>query len=445
MKKKLAILLTLICLLTLPGCRRAGQDASSGKKEPMTAEQMEEKLEMTTLRVLMDLQKSDVDSGQLTEALAGLPGYGTDFTIYVDFVPDGGADRSSMMTQIKTEILAGKGPDLFLCDQNMSAVTGVSYRVGGDTPTVEPFFTFPEKAMKNHLFLPLDEYIEKAEHMEWDKLLPIVMEAGKNEEGQQIIPLAYSFPVTAVEKDKYGLGGVQYPKTRMEQAKSGNAAIRAANSARLPNYIGRVMEPGADEPRFTEEELVEYMEADREMSKMASADYDILREDETAFKGGFFRTTIGFDPDETPLRMGLDSPEYSIIPARNVNGGVTADVTAFAAINRNAKYPDLAFKVIDYLMRTRNQQKSGFYSERLMLGMPVHMDVGQKEFPMDDGWYMNEANFKEFCAARDEITEARFPGPVDDAVQGIFWETPEELEKSVHEQYMLIKMLLAES
>ena len=45
--------------------------------------------------------------------------------------------------------------------------------------------------------------------------------------------------------------------------------------------------------------------------------------------------------------------------------------------------------------------------------MPVHMDIGGEEYSMNVRLYMSEANFNEYCTARDEITEARFLGPVD--------------------------------
>ncbi len=443
MNKFAALIIVVICLLTLSCCRGRPQENSSERKS-LTAEEMEEKLEMKVVRVLLDLPNAEIGikDGQLMDALQGLPGYGKEFTLYVESMLGESPDRDNKMTRIKTEIMAGKGPDLFLCGQDTYGVSGMTY-AGMD----DPFFKFPEKAMKNRIFLPLDDYIEKAEYMEWDKFLPVVMEAGRNDEGQQIIPMAYFFPVTIVEKEKYGLEDFVYPKTRIEMAQSGNAAVRVASSLRTPDFVGRIMEPGADEPMFSEEELLEYMQEDYEMTRMVSrSDYDALLEDEAAHQGAFFRTKVGLELTMgEPIPMGLDSPEYSILPGRNHKGGVTASVAAFAAINRNARYPDIAFNIIDYIMRTRNQQKSSLFKERLMGGMPVHMDVGTKELPMDDGWYMNEVNFKEFCAARAEISEVKFPGPVDEAVWSIFASTIEELENSVHEQYVYMEMLLAES
>ena len=92
------------------------------------------------------------------------------------------------------------------------------------------------------------------------------------------------------------------------------------------------------------------------------------------------------------------------------------------------------------------QQDSSFYHSRVLLGMPVHMDLGSEEYPLrDKNWYMSAENFEEFCAARAEITEAKFIGPADKALWDIEIFDQKGLEKSVHEQYTLIEMLLAES
>lgn len=452
MKRKLAIFLAAVLLLTLPGCKRTAQTSSTAKAETVTAEQMEEKFGIPVVSVMIDLPNDDSGwkAGQLRETLEYLPGFGTSFTTYEEQIPTEGAERENAITRIKTEIMAGKGPDLFLCEQDIYALDGVGYY--GMSSGSDPFFTFPEKAMKNRLFLPLDDYIENAEFMEWDKFLPVLVEAGQNEEGQQIIPMSFSFEALYVDREKYGLEDWDRSMSWEEMRESDNPALQYATSSRIHSVVGRVMEPGADEPMFTEEELLGYMRDYVGPLPNEPEYYAGLYEDDTVYTGAMLRALLP-NPDITysssdmanMFSMGKDSPDYRIIPARNVKGGVTANINEFAAINRNARHPDLAFKIVDYVMSTRNQQESSLFESRVMQGMPVHMDIGSEEFPIDKHWYMSEANFKEYCAARDEITEARFIGPVDKAVWDIDTFDPKNLEKSVHEQYVLIKMLLAES
>lgn len=444
MKRKKFVLLMLVFLLTLAGCGRAPQagSSSSAAAETVTVEQMEETFGMPVVKVMTDLTNDDMGwkADHLHKTLMSMPGFEKDFMIYEEQIPQDGADRDNAITRVKTEIMAGKGPDLFLCTQDAYAFCGYSY---GGLHT--PFFTFPEKAMKNHLFLPLDDYIANAEYMEWDKFLPVVMEAGRNEEGQQIIPMSYFFEAAYVDKEKYGLEDLARPSSWQEMAQSGNPALMYASGCPTQTFVGRVMEPGADEPQFTEEELLGYMQEQNERISLVRGKIDEVVEDDTAYSGGLVRACF-FDYNH-PWNLGVGSPDYRIIPARNVNGGVTADISAFAAINRNARYPDLAFNIIDFLMSVDNQRSSALFRSRLTLGMPVHMDLGGKEYPLAAGestYYMSEANFTEYCTARDEITEARFPGPVDEAVRDINID-PGSLKSSVHEQYMFIKMLLAES
>lgn len=440
--KKLTALLMALCLLVLTGCGRTPKANSNSATEDgaVTAEQMEEKFGIPVVKVLTDLPNDDNGSSadHLRKTLEYMPGFETSFMIYEEQIPQSGADRENAITRIKTEIMAGKGPDLFLCGQDTYAFGSVAY---GDLHA--PFFNFPEKAMKNHLFLPLDDYIENAKYMEWDKFLPVVMEAGRNDEGQQLILMGYFFEAVYVDKKKYGLEDLARPTSWQEMAQSGNPALRYASYCHSPNFVGRVMEPGADEPVFTEEELLGYMQ---DYFELIHGDFGDVYEDETTYSGTLARADLSALTD--PFDLGENSPDYCIIPARNVNGGVTANISAFAAINRNARYPDLAFNIIDFIMSTDNQKKSALFQSRLLLGMPVHMDIGSEEYPMNGNLYMSEANFKEYCTARDEITEARFPGPVDKAVWDIsitIQDSPETAKKKVHEQYMFIKMLLAES
>lgn len=443
--KQFAAIMLIFCLLIMPGCRRGGKTSSTAKTETVTAEQVEEKFGMPVVRVMIDLpnDESGFDSGQLRKTLEYMPGFGTEFTVLEEAIPAWGTDRENAMTSLKTEIMAGKGPDLFLCEQDTYAIGGASFgKMDSD-----PFFAFQEKAMKNRLFLPLDDYIKSAKYMEWDRFLPVIMEAGRSEEGQQIIPMSFAFDALYVDREKYGLEDWDRSMSWQEMRESGSPVLQYATSARIPNVIGRVMEPGADEPMFTEEELLGYIREYCGRLPGERGSYDELNEDEAVYDGMMMRiyvpdTHISGRPEA--FVMGDGSPDYRIIPARNVKGGVTANINEFAAINRNARYPDLAFNIIDFLMSTRNQQNSELFNSRVTLGMPVHMDIGSEEFPIEIYWYMSDANFKEYCAARDEITEVRFPSPVDEAVWAI--DTSDgNVERSVHEQYMLIKMLLAES
>lgn len=70
--------------------------------------------------------------------------------VVIDAVPSKGVERESALQRLRTEIMSGKGPDVFI----VACPGGVF-----NNPS-EALFAVPEKAMQNGLFLTLDDYIE---------------------------------------------------------------------------------------------------------------------------------------------------------------------------------------------------------------------------------------------------------------------------------------------
>lgn len=421
MKRKTAILLALVCLLTavLPGCKSGGGDGpqSSVQEEP------------PSITVCIDMH---VTSG-IGELLGKLPGNGTDFKVLPEIVASQGAERETATTRIRTEILAGKGPDVFICE-----CPTLGLWIGDED--AQGLFPLPKQVMENRVFLPLDSYIENAEYMEWDKLLPAVMESGRNEDGQQLIPLAYWIRAALYDKNDYTMPE-DFPDTYMGMRQSGDPFIRSAAGGGLANIVGTLADYEKDVPAITEEELLELaLEMNtvtpaseiEEMSSLPEHEY-------VAFDRGNIERSI--------VRLDDYSPEYVMLPSCNSTGGITAEVTVYAAVNRNTQNPDEAFKVVDFLLSRNNQQSSKFYEESVT-GMPVHMDIGGSEARLSAPMTMSEANFQEFQRLRDRITVVNYPGPLDKAMLEITKITPcteEEMKKKVHEQYMIMCMVLAES
>ena len=77
-----------------------------------------------------------------------------------------------------------------------------SVHSGRDAYGLGALFPMIEISMRSGVFLPLDTYIENAQFMEWDKLTPKVMEAGRTEEGQLVVPMAYTMPLTFYRKSE---------------------------------------------------------------------------------------------------------------------------------------------------------------------------------------------------------------------------------------------------
>nr|WP_290462924.1 hypothetical protein [Acutalibacter muris] len=215
-RKHIAVLLAIVLLCALfTGCKSGGEESSATTMKAATKEGVKE---LPVVTVLVDLCQSDLTATAVSDLLNSTPGYGEEFMIATETLPDfwtSGQRREAALTQLKTEILAGKGPEVFLCENPIME----NGNMGGAV------FEFPRQARDSHLLLPLDQYIEESERLEWDRLAPQIMEAGKNDEGQQILPLTFGFDVMGFSKENFTLEA-ELPMTSDEMLESSDPMVR---------------------------------------------------------------------------------------------------------------------------------------------------------------------------------------------------------------------------
>ena len=415
------------------------------------------------LRIALDLgitQRRYAESGDLEDAcsqfiaLARLNGHLEDFE--VEYIPGAGQERITALSRLRTEVMAGEGPDVFICACSDPAA---------GSPDV--LFPFPEKAALNGLFLPLDEYIKQAKFMEWDQLTPEVMAAGHTDEGQMILPLTYTFHTTIFDQadlnDDY-----TGPLTWEQAVASDDPVWKAACDENWQLYFGEMFGQLADFQQeklaFSEDDLLEAVLAAGKLRMEAA---------ETNREAAITSETFGA-PRHTSVRFGQPNQDHTIrltygsgattdpavdlqsseqqarmIPLYNREGGVTAIVTAFAAVSRTTKRPGDAFAVVDSLL-----SKAGFRSAlyQNLTGVPVHEELGQaldryvNAVPI---WYMGRGNFEEYNRIRRQINAARFEGPLDEQLWSLssllYSDDFEQTRKKVAEAYSDMVMILAES
>ena len=139
-KKALALLLALaVVLLGLPltGCGRRADGP---------------------LRVLVDLEGNRSYSHANLVYVEKLEVYLSDTVgledVELEWLPsrDQESERKAALTRLRTEIMAGKGPDVFLMDFENGSGESLS------------LFLQPETSMRLGLFYPLDELMENAEY-----------------------------------------------------------------------------------------------------------------------------------------------------------------------------------------------------------------------------------------------------------------------------------------
>ena len=420
--RKCAVLFAFILVVSgiLAGCETKQGNTQNISSSSVASD------ELPTIRLLVDFI-SDGIGDSILDYVQRVPGYGTDFKVDYTYLPRTGAERESQLTSIRTEILAGKGPDIFICScPNF------------DYDNSKPLFLFPNQVMERRVFLPLDSYLENAEYMEWDKLFQPVMEAGKNEEGQLLLPMSYQITAMLFDSELYSCTE-ELPMTWEMMTVSNDPMIQYAGSFQsINNFFGELADYQNDQLTFTEDELLLRYSELRDLKRLR---------DHTE-KGGTILLDIG--APAIPLlgdKLDDSSPNYIMIPMYNVDGGVTANITSFAAINRNTKYPELSFRMLDSLLSKDVQSKCRLYGN--VMGTPVHMDLAQKGQPAQTvfggTWYMSEWNFAQFSSLRDQVNEVKFYTELDELLIRISGEESKPLDEVVHDNYTKMQMLLAES
>ncbi|WP_369298089.1 hypothetical protein [uncultured Neglectibacter sp.] len=448
------------------------------------------------------------DSAHLKNYLKKYMGVTED--VEYEFLPEDKAEREVRIQALRTEIMAGGGPDIFLVvsDPPGGARGSSIWNVQFPAPYErEMLFANPETAMESKLFLPLDDYLKDNDAVDTSLIFPAVLEAGKTEEGQMILPITFTFPVaTCLESF--------VPKQLPENWESGisneNPAVRNAYTAgawhRFSDSFESMVKEGS--LAFSKSELLQ-----RVKSALASTDMELIDtlSNTNVFVspdtntgelnpginfahefnnapipfpadsfGGFlsirslhYRDTVEWDRNHYDHRWAKNNGRQSLFALQNEKGGVTADITAYAAVNRNSKHTESAFQALDMMLSTptltgwgmNESEKGDPYSYQLFtlcscFGVPARGDLlGTGDLPFFQARISKNAPgvfgenvevFSEYTALRNEVTHARFYGTLDQELQTMYEacleaESDEEIEKIVSKAYDTMLMILAES
>ena len=359
--------------------------------------------------------------------------------IVIEFLPNGLDDmdipaaRATTVSRLRVEILSGQGPDVFIMRYIKTA--GLT---GWELDSSEVLFKSPQKVMESGLFLPLDEYIENnARFAEWENFPQAVMDAGHNYEGQQIVPISYTLPVLIYPQNEF-----DYTPDRLlfweDMLTDLELAPRMADLINSRDYhtsadevyttymdylgftFGKMVDYDKEELLFTEEELLQ-----RVNEILSQNPEDVYTNAEECLLGTKERS---------------DSQPITLLPLYCDDGGVTARIDSYAAVNRNTDFPEDAFAVIDTLMSTEAQQNfklySNYFCRNYVSGLP--MNEALYVTGTNEKMYSNDENYYEFRELQAQITSAVFEDESFMLLSNLISDclnAPDQTESLVHKAY----------
>jgi len=237
------------------------------------------------------------------------------------------------VSNIRTELMSGEGPDVFLLS------TRGPY--GIDSPGL---FQNPEKVMHTDTFLPLDDFLKQASYATPENLNSKILETGKTKQGQMILPITYRYPKYAFHKTD--LNNLETLPVSWDELKICDNPI-IQNGMFLQTYslfplFGKLADYESGKLLFSEEELQASV---KEVTNYITWNekQKIPTEDLPLFISG---------NDSTFYTNLMDSQdEFMISGFPSKDGGFTAEIITYAAINRNTTMQEEAFSFLDLVFR----------------------------------------------------------------------------------------------
>lgn len=353
-------------------------------------------------------------------------------------------EREQELKRLRAEIMAGRGPDVFL--------------IATDEEHADPLFHMADMQMEQNVFYPLDDLLPKAKFMDWDALDPIIMAAGRSEKyGQLILPLSYTVRASAFPAEE----AAHTPGANLTWADvcaDGSGLLQTAASYSLVQWdpasvFGKLYDPVSRSLLLSEEEIYETLIEFRDLDARVNASDGMVPANG--------RVGMGFDSFDREEGV---SDDWTFVLTYSLQGGVTAVIRQYGAINANTKRPEDAFFVLDYLLGEGAQAS---YSATTQIGadtfaFPVYGNCMTEESPArinGKQWFMSPTTRESFLALKESITQAEFQNAVDMEFSSLFrtcvkgvWERGEQISSmtddairdAVHEGYQKLQMLLSE-
>ena len=246
------------------------------------------------------------------------------------------ANRDEELKRLRTELLAGKGPDLFLLTE---------HQIGDSASS---FFPAAEKTMRTGVFQNLGPYFQADPELAEDNFIAPVFNAGVVDGKRYVVPLQYGYDYYYADDDDSltaaGLSEADFAGDFAAYAKAAASSEKGAARLGQFDFIGVY-------PCFSGSPF-DYT------AGTFSADpktFRALLELETAAGKSF--QILGGNSLPTGIRSGRgysDMPPDGLgcigLPIRNDAGKITPRVTAYAAVYAGSKRTEDALKLVKLLL-----------------------------------------------------------------------------------------------
>lgn len=229
-------------------------------------------------------------------------------------IPSGEEASKQKVQEIREAIVSGGGPDLFLAESPNPAWS--------EPKTV--LFSDPEKEMEQGTFLSLEPYLEYFDTRLLDERILV---EGRTREEQMVLPMTYDYFLYAFDAEDLPQNK-KLPESWEELIGQEEKAIRQTAGQRSGiqffDIFGQLADYKKGELLLSEYQLREALD---EAAEFGSA----------SLKMDWKMRDTGVVSLNTIERIAGEKAEHTLFAFPNGEGGVTANITLYAGINKNTK------------------------------------------------------------------------------------------------------------
>lgn len=365
-----------------------------------------------TLWVVTEQTTSDSFNYQIEIAAEAFEAEHTGMTVQIDILPTDEEEREIYLKQLRAQIMAGKGPDIYILPTSniitIDAPAQFSQRHFVTHVEVNPLFQDIEQAMHNGIFADIGRYYDADKDLDTEGLVEDVMSAGVIAGHRYVLPLRYTMPIILSDPSNYAKTGINQDFLNkgirdLTQHAISTRDTMMAIGLRLPDdttLLSKLYDYGKGEVLISKQEIADYMHLYQQWYAMSEipqsqliAEHlevlgidpdevhdDIILEDALAGlmtslsldnfnnvqaygRHAYHWTTSGFPLYTDTLtgalhQAGLNKileKELDVHPLKTYDGKTIAEVTYYGAVGASCEYPELAYNYLRKFLTTDYQ------------------------------------------------------------------------------------------
>lgn len=276
-----------------------------------------------------------------------LEGVDSGIEVRIQRLPDDKAEREIEIQKLRTEIMAGKGPDVYLID-------------GGEEYGEEflPLLENPYQTMQSGALAPLDALMEEDSYWEDDTYSDVILKAGQYDGHQYILPMSVSYYVLPRETDMEEMTEDTLGEWLEQARNSQDIRLKTAFWSSLWAQSARWMQPAADYERgevlFNKEKWIKFSD------QYFQFHIDVGEEvHETGNWYNFEMLSSAVFSDKT------SSIDLQVVP--DLEGRKMASIQTYGAVGMSSDLKQEAYDFLMLFLNDRSQKYSREHSEGSMI------------------------------------------------------------------------------